>query len=171
MPALPARRSFAPMTQTTQSSARPETIGRAFAYAIARRDFAELGDFLHADVELRALTPRRTWEPAAHDAALDVLRTWFGACRIDEVECVDGAAVGDRSHVAYRFTGQRPDGPFVLEQQAYFTEREGQIDWIRILCSGFRTPQGTKERAQPPKSPSVQTRQPNTASPRSRSRG
>jgi ketosteroid isomerase-like protein len=134
------------MTATTPTSARPETIGRAFAYAIARRDFRELGDLLHADVELRALTPRSTWEPAAHDAALDVLRTWFGDCRIDKVECVDGTAVGDRSHVAYRFTGQRPDGPFVIEQQAYFTERDGRIDWIRILCSGFRTPrQHTKE--------------------------
>lgn len=134
-------RSFAPMTATTPTSSRPGTIGRAFAYAIARRDFGELGDLLHADVELRALTPRRTWEPAAHDAALDVLRTWFGDCRIDKVGCVGGTAVGDRSHLAYRFTGQRPYGPFVIEQQAYFTERDGRIDWIRILCSGFRTPQ------------------------------
>ncbi len=128
------------MTETTPTNATAETVGGAFAYAIARRDFGELGDLLHPDIELRALTPRRTWERAGHDAALDVLRTWFGDCRIDQVERVDATAVGDRSHVAYRFTGQRPDGPFVIEQQAYFTERDGRIDWIRILCSGFRTP-------------------------------
>lgn len=128
------------MTETTQTSASADTIGRAFAHAIARRDFAELGDLLHPDVEFRALTPRRTWEPAGHDAALEMLRTWFGDCQVEEVERVDATAVGDRSHLAYRFTGQRPAGPFVIEQQAYYTEREGQIDWIRILCSGFRTP-------------------------------
>lgn len=129
------------MTETTQTTAGAEMmIGRAFVYAIARRDFPELGDLLHPNVELRALTPGRTWEPAGHDAALDVLRTWFGDCQVDEVERVDARAVGDRNHLAYRFTGQRPDGPFVIEQQAYYTEREGQIDWIRILCSGFRTP-------------------------------
>jgi len=26
----------------------------------------------------------------------------------------------------------------VVEQQAYFTERDGRIDWMRVLCSGFR---------------------------------
>jgi ketosteroid isomerase-like protein len=128
------------MTGTTPTRARADTIGSAFAYAIARRDFGELGDLLHPDVELHALTPRRTWQPAGHDAALDMLRTWFGECRIDQVERVDATAVGDRNHVAHRFTGQRPDGPFVIEQEAYFTERDGRIDWIRILCSGFRTP-------------------------------
>jgi ketosteroid isomerase-like protein len=125
---------------TTQNGASADTIGRAFAYAIARRDFAELGDLLHPDVELRALTPGRTWEPAGHDAALDVMRKWFRDCQVDEVERADATAVGDRSHIAYRFNGQRPDGPFVIEQQAHYTKREGQIDRIRILCSGFRTP-------------------------------
>ena len=128
------------MTEAIRTRTSADTIGRAFVYAIARRDFAELGDLLHPDVELRALTPGRAWEPAGHDAALEVLRTWFGDCQVDEVERVDATAVGDRSHIAYRFTGQRPHGPFVIEQHAYYTEDEGQIDWIRILCSGFRTP-------------------------------
>jgi len=26
----------------------------------------------------------------------------------------------------------------IVEQQAYYTERVGRIDWIRILCSGAR---------------------------------
>lgn len=140
MPARPARRSFARMTQTTTRSAGDDTVGAVFARAITRRDFTELGDLLHADVELRALTPGRTWEPVGHDAALGVLRTWFGDCRVDAVERVETGAVGDRGAIAYRFAGRRPDGPFVIEQQAYYTEREGQIDWIRILCSGFRPP-------------------------------
>lgn len=143
---------FATMTQTTPTTAGTDTIGRAFASAIARRDFGELGDLLHPDIELRALTPRRSWEPDGHEAAVQVLRTWWGDCRFDGIEHVEVGTVGDRGHVAYRFTGQRPDGPFVVEQQAYFTEQDGRIAWMRVLCSGFRTP-GTHP-SHPPRSTS-----------------
>jgi hypothetical protein len=27
---------------------------------------------------------------------------------------------------------------FVVEQQAYTTEKDGRINWMRVLCSGFR---------------------------------
>jgi hypothetical protein len=30
------------------------------------------------------------------------------------------------------------DGDFVVEQQAYIEERDGQIGWMRVVCSGFR---------------------------------
>ena len=46
--------------------------------------------------------------------------------------------VGDRDRVGYRFRVQRPDGSYVVEQQAYLSEREGRIGWMRVLCSGFR---------------------------------
>jgi len=28
----------------------------------------------------------------------------------------------------------------IVEQQAYLTERNGLIDWMRIVCSGQRAP-------------------------------
>jgi hypothetical protein len=31
-----------------------------------------------------------------------------------------------------------PEGQFLVEQQAYISERDGQIAWMRVLCSGFR---------------------------------
>lgn len=133
-------RSFASMkTDTTNRPDADETLGTAFAYAIARHDFGKLGDLLHPDVEFRALTPNRVWEPDTHDATLDTFRRWFGDAEIHEVQSVYGSVVGDRGHVSYRFAGERPDGPFLIEQQAYFAERDGSIDWMRILCSGFRS--------------------------------
>ena len=30
------------------------------------------------------------------------------------------------------------EDPFVIEQQIYYTERGGRIDWMRMMCSGFR---------------------------------
>lgn len=28
------------------------------------------------------------------------------------------------------------DGPHIFEQQAYVRERDAQIDWMRVMCSG-----------------------------------
>lgn len=99
-----------------------------------------LGALLHPEIELRALTPRREWAPENHTQVLEVLQTWFGDCEIEQVVCVDTDAFADRQRVAFRFLGHRSDGPFMIEQQVYFCERDGQIDWMRIMCSGFRAP-------------------------------
>jgi len=59
----------------------------------------------------------------------------------DEVERVvstETDAFADRERVGYRFEGQNPDGPFVVEQQAYYEQRDGRIGWMRVVCSGFR---------------------------------
>jgi hypothetical protein len=40
--------------------------------------------------------------------------------------------------VSYRFRGHNADGPFVAEQHAYYTERDAHINYMRVLCSGFR---------------------------------
>jgi len=40
--------------------------------------------------------------------------------------------------VGYRFSVNNPDGHFLVEQQAYLADRDGQIGWMRVVCSGFR---------------------------------
>lgn len=120
-------------TETTSSS-----LGAKLAHSIARKDFAKLTELLHPAVEFRALTPRRVWEPANRDEVLDVLRTWFGDVDIHDVLCVDTDELPGRLHVAYRYQGNGPQGPFLIEQQAYYEEIDGQISWIRVLCSGYR---------------------------------
>ena len=58
---------------------------------------------------------------------------------------IDSDAVADRERVGYRFAGHNADGPFVVEQQAYLSERDGRIDWMRVICfRALRSP----ERAQ-----------------------
>ena len=57
---------------------------------------------------------------------------------VDELVAVEGGTFADRQTLSYQLRGHNEDGPFIFEQQAYFTEREGRIDWIRVLCSGFR---------------------------------
>ena len=68
----------------------------------------------------------------------EILTTWFEESDVvEEVLAVETGGVADRERVAYRFAGMNPDGPFVVEQQAYYTQRDGRIDWMRVLCSGY----------------------------------
>lgn len=43
-----------------------------------------------------------------------------------------------RERVGYRLSVRCPDGDYVVEQQAYLSTREGRIDWMRVLCAGYR---------------------------------
>ena len=117
-----------------------QTIGGEFAQALAARDFDRIAGLLHPEVDFRALTPRRFWEATSPRQVVDeILTTWFEESDVvDEVLSIESGGVADREHVAYRFQGHNPDGPFVVEQQAYYTQRDGRIDWMRVLCSGYR---------------------------------
>ena len=68
-----------------------------------------------------------------------VFGVWFA--RRDELEqlvALDGDAFADRAQVRFRFRGTNDDGPMTVEQQAYFSERDGLIDRRRVVCSGQR---------------------------------
>jgi hypothetical protein len=128
------------MTPTSSAtSPRAELLGPAFAHALAREDFAQVMEVLCPDIEFRALTPRRFWEAQTAEETLRILRTWFDpATVVDEVVEVSTEVVVDRHCVIYRFAGEDPNGRFVVEQHAYYTERDDRIGWMRLLCSGFR---------------------------------
>jgi hypothetical protein len=114
--------------------------GERLARAIATKDRQALLDVLHPEVDFRGLTPNRTWEAGDAEALVEiVLAEWFEPK--DEVEELVSVASGqmvDRQTVTYRLRGENPDGPFLVEQTAYLTESGGRIDWLRVMCSGFR---------------------------------
>ena len=116
------------------------TLGHAFAEALASKDFNQLGSVLDPHVDFRGLTPGRTWEAAEGEAVInDILRLWFeDSDHLERLVSVETDAVSDRQRVSYRIEGHNDDGPFVVEQQAYYTEHDGRITWMRVLCSGFR---------------------------------
>jgi len=115
-------------------------LGTEFARALAAKDFARAASLLHPEVDFAALTPRRAWDAHAPEQVVaDVLRVWFDdACELAELVSVEHATFRDREHVAYRLRGRDPNGPFLMEQQAYLTARDGRIGWMRVLCSGKR---------------------------------
>jgi hypothetical protein len=51
----------------------------------------------------------------------------------------DGDDVADTHAVGYRFTVRNTDGTYLVEQHAYYRcDVDGRIDYLRVLCSGFR---------------------------------
>ena len=118
----------------------PTDLGERFVNAIAAQDAVALKALLAPDVSFRALTPGKSWAGEDADAVVDdvILGKWFPPERsITAILRVDRSTVGTVDHVAYRFRARRPDGDFVIEQQAYLTTKDDRICWLQILCSGF----------------------------------
>ena len=115
-------------------------LGKEFAEALAAKDFERVRTLVDAKVDFRGLTPRRAWEAAGSEALVDdVLPSWLeDSDHVDEMLEVESGSFADCEHVRYSFRGHDDKGQFVVEQHAYFTARDGRIDWMRVLCSGFR---------------------------------
>jgi hypothetical protein len=116
------------------------TLGAEFALALAAKDFDRMLTLLHPEIDFRALTPGRFWEAGDPEAVVSqVLRQWFeDSDEIEALEHLETDAFADRERVGYRFSVRNPDGRFLVEQQAYLSERDGRIGWMRVVCSGFR---------------------------------
>ncbi|HEY4428810.1 MAG TPA: hypothetical protein VGN08_11455 [Solirubrobacteraceae bacterium] len=116
------------------------TLGADFARALADKDHGRLGELMASELDFQAMTPRKTWEATDPDAVLSILfGHWFEDT--DDIEALDRLetdSFADRERVGYRFRVGNPEGRFLVEQQAYISQRDGQIVWMRVLCSGYR---------------------------------
>lgn len=114
-------------------------LGAAFAHAVAAKDYVQIRALLHLEVDFWAMTPGDIWDASNPDEIVGVLDDWFGdEDLIQAIELLDCDGFADRQRVGYRLRVQRPDGEYLIEQQVYLSERDGQIGWLRILCSGYR---------------------------------
>jgi hypothetical protein len=122
------------------------TVGADFAQALAAKDAGRLLDLMHPEIDFSGLTPKRAWEANGPDAVIEVLfGSWFeDKDRIEALESIESDGFADRERVGYRFSVTNPDGRFLVEQQAYLSTRDERIDWMRVVCSGFR-PAGEAE--------------------------
>ena len=129
-------------SEPTDAPDSPLGLGRMFAEALAAKDFERIAELLDPEVDFQGLTPRRTWQAVGPAQTVDeILTTWLEESdHVDELVSVETGTFADRSTLSYVLRGHNEDGPFTFEQQAYFTERDGRIDWMRVLCSGFRPP-------------------------------
>jgi hypothetical protein len=115
-------------------------IGR-FVDAILARDFSRARSLLHPDIDFRAMTPNRVWEADGPASVEEVLRAWFEHPdrSVERVDPTEPAYVEDTLRVGWRVYGSNAEGPFIYEQQAYVREDDGQVVWLRLMCSGPRS--------------------------------
>jgi hypothetical protein len=117
-------------------TAELEATGAKFLEALRSQDWAELQSCFTVDVQFRALIPPGLREGADAVSAVGYLSRWFGDA--DELVLVTSALqrVEDRLSISYRFRVHE-DQWYVVEQRAYCEVRDGQIERIDLLCSGF----------------------------------
>jgi hypothetical protein len=118
----------------------PASVTGGFVDAILLRDFSRARSLLHPEIDFRAMTPNRVWEADGPGGVEEVLRAWFEHPErdVERVDSTEPAKVEDTLRVGWRVHGSDADGPFIYEQQAYVREADGQISWLRIMCSGPR---------------------------------
>ena len=119
---------------------RTTTLGADFARALAAKDSAAIRELIHPEIDFRGLTPSRAWEASDRDELISILfDSWLEEKdEIEALEWVETDSFADRERVGYRLSVNNPDGHFLVEQQAYLADRDGQIGWMRVVCSGFR---------------------------------
>jgi len=114
-------------------------LGVRFVEAIAHKDIDAFTGLLSAEVDFHALTPAGSWEGHTPESVADiVLGTWFRTERVIKqvlrFNVDESLPVG---HAGYRFDVTRPDGQFVVEQQALYRHTHDQIISLSICCTGF----------------------------------
>jgi hypothetical protein len=115
------------------------SLGEDFARAVAAKDHDRVRQLLHPELDFRAMTPSRIWEAAEPEDVISALCVWFDdGDTIDGLDMVETDAFADRERVGYRLRVHNADGDHIVEQQAYFSERDGRIGWLRIMCAGYR---------------------------------
>lgn len=119
-------------------------VAGGFVEAVVLRDFPRACRHLHPEIDFRAMTPKRVWEAESPAGVEEVLRAWFEhpERNVERVEPTEQATVEDTLRVGWRVHGSDADGPTVYEQQAYVREEDGQIVWLRVICSGPRPVRG-----------------------------
>ena len=112
------------------------TLGEQFAHALVARDEDRLQELLHPQVNFRAMTPNFVWEDL-----LEALPEWFNDDETLDLVNLESDRFSDTERVGYRWRSTDAKGTTLVEQQAYLTERDGRIGWLRIMCTGHRPPE------------------------------
>jgi hypothetical protein len=127
------------MRQPTHS-VTDRSLGTNLAHAIAAQDAKALRGLISTPVMFRAVTPRRFWDAETAVGVADVmLGVWFGPDKkVTDIDSLATDSVGDVEKVSYRLRVDLELGPSVIEQVVYYTVADGQINNLRLVCSGFR---------------------------------
>lgn len=125
-------------TPVTATGRDAISAGEAFVAALANRDFKHVQACFHPQVRFRALVPSGMKERNEAAAATAQLQVWFSEPARMELLQKGVYLVSDRVHISYRFREHYSDGETeVIEQHAFCDLRDGLIESMDLVCSGF----------------------------------
>jgi hypothetical protein len=86
------------------------------------------------------MTPNRIWEADGPEGVEQALRTWLDhpERQVEHIDATEVSDIEDTVRAGWRVRGGGTGGPFVFEQQVYARERDGQVGWLRVMCTGPR---------------------------------
>ena len=113
-------------------------IGQQFMAALSARNFNQLQDSFQKGVQFRALVPTGIRGGIGAEEAVAWLEHWFGEADEFQVLASTMEQIADRLHIAYRFRVFKNGEWQIVEQQAYCTVSDSQIDVMHLISSGFR---------------------------------
>ncbi len=129
-----------------------QRMGEVWIQAITEGAFDRLEQFCHPEITSLLLTPKRF---TTLENAVDLVakyRDWFGECTNIQVEGSRVGRVGERLGIFYRFLLKKDGDWHTIEQQVYFTLKDGRVQRLHLLCSGFQ-PVRTNDQMQAVDSP------------------
>ncbi|MFN8484242.1 MAG: hypothetical protein U0768_14485 [Anaerolineae bacterium] len=113
-------------------------VGASFLDALGRRDFDRLGACFDAAPRARLLTPSALAMPSNAAGVGDKFRQWFGEADVFEVEHAEANLVGGCLSIRYRLHLREHRVWYTCEQQVYCRVKDGLVERIDLLCSGFQ---------------------------------
>jgi TusA-related sulfurtransferase len=125
----------------------PQQVGEEWIRALVEKDIRRFTRFCHPDVHSSLLTP---YKYSSLDTALDLFQKveqWFHEADTMDIEQERVEMVGERLAIFYRLRIEEHRQPFTIEQQLYCTLRDGRVQQLHLLCSGFQPVQPALEAA------------------------
>ncbi len=113
-------------------------LGNMWIEAVAEGAFNRLASFCRPEIASFLLLPKKYLTLENATALVAKYHDWFGDCANIQIEARQISVVGERLGIFYRFRLQRNGAWHVIEQQLYCTLRNGLVERLHLVCSGFQ---------------------------------
>jgi hypothetical protein len=116
-----------------------QQLGEEWIQALLDKDYQHLAEICQPDVRSRLMTPRRidSFEKVAD--LTQKVESWFHECSSLKKEQTRVTRIGEKLAINYRLGFIKGEGLYTAEQQVYCSLRDGLIDQVSLLCSGFQS--------------------------------
>ena len=117
---------------------RLQKMGEDWILAISEGALDRLDAFTQPNLTGTLLLPKRMATLTSLEDLLANYHDWFDEATNFQVEASRVAMVGRKLGIFYRFRLQKPAGWYTIEQQLYCILRDGLVEKLNLLCSGFQ---------------------------------